>query len=96
MSGNKAKVPKIPCHTKPVTPVSNRGRFLSLKYSYSNFDFLEISLTDEMLYCNKIHNISLPSPTRYLTLLLDEEFSLTSVYIRVLFVKIDPRHMNIQ
>ena len=32
-SGNIAEVAKIPCHTILVNPFSNRGRFLSLKYS---------------------------------------------------------------
>ena len=40
VSGNKANVTKILCHTKLVTPVSNRGRFRSLKYSFSNFVFM--------------------------------------------------------
>ena len=48
VSGNKAKVAKIPCHTKLVNPVSNRGRFLSLDILRAFF-FHEIRLTSEML-----------------------------------------------
>ena len=40
VSGNKANVAKIFCHMKLVTPVSNQGCFLSLKYSLSNFVFM--------------------------------------------------------
>ena len=49
VSGNKANVAHVLCHTKLVTPVSNRGRFLSLKYSFSKFVFHEIRLNDKML-----------------------------------------------
>ena len=60
LSGNKANVAKILCHTKLVTPVSNQGRFLSLtklvtpvsnqgrflslKYSFGNFVFMRYAL----------------------------------------------------
>ena len=40
MSGNKANVAKSLCHTKLVTPVSNRGHLISLKYFFSNFVFM--------------------------------------------------------
>ena len=42
--GNKAEVAKFLCHTKLVTPVSNRGRFLSIKYSLSNFVFIKYTI----------------------------------------------------
>ena len=44
VSGNKANVAKILCHTELVTPVSNLSRFLSLKYY-----FHEIRLPYKML-----------------------------------------------
>ena len=31
VSGNRARVNKIMCHTKLVIPISNRGRFLNFK-----------------------------------------------------------------
>ena len=40
VSGNIAKVAKSLCHTKPVTPFSNRGRFHSLKNASANFVFM--------------------------------------------------------
>ena len=40
VSGNQENVAKSLCHTKMVTFVSNRGRFLSLKYSFSKFVFV--------------------------------------------------------
>ena len=61
------------CVTRNNDPVSNRGRFLSFKYSFSNFVFREIRLTDKVLYCIKIHNFSLIC-LRDLRLFLDEAF----------------------
>ena len=40
VSGNITNVAKSLCHTKLSAPVSNRGRFLSLNYPFSNVVFM--------------------------------------------------------
>ena len=50
VSGNKAKVAKIPCHRIIlVNPFSNRGRFFQPKIFLDQICFHEIRLTNGML-----------------------------------------------